>query len=94
MTSSLSRITSYPARFFFQGTATLSRKNYPESAANYDIRISLHSGGIQHSIVTLVVIYTNLPGDPVPIFTSTIFPIFFYKRSVEQFVASSFSRAP
>ena len=33
--------------FFFQGTATLSRKNCPESAANYEICISMHCGDIQ-----------------------------------------------
>ena len=39
---------------------------------------------------TLVVICTNIPGDPVPIFTSTIFPSFL--QTFGQFVAYSFSR--
>ena len=44
--------------------------------------------------IVVICTVTNIPGASVPIFTSTIFPIFFYKSSVEQFVASSFSRAP
>ena len=77
--------------FFFQGTTTLSRKNCPERAANYETRISVHCGDIQ-CIVLWVFAQTYLA--TLYRFSLQRFFLSSYKRSVKQFVAYSFSRAP